>query len=258
MIARLRSGRRLPAGLERLDRPWAIVLAVALAATAAAGWLAGPLGLAAAVGVELALGGLGAVALMGPSRPGLGLARYTTLALAGVAATLAGRMIPGGVSLLFVPFLAIVLWAVVWLEMRGELIAIERTGLDLALTGILFAAAAGIGAFFDRSAWPPPVALVALLAFLLGLRSAEARGRGGVEAVGQALLHALAVGQVALAVAVVGLPGLVAPAIVALAFYAWGGAAEALGDGAGGRSVAIEFGSLALLGLLVALLMQQR
>ncbi len=258
MIARLRSSGRSSPRAGRVDRPWAIVLAVALAATAAAGWLASPLGLSVAIGLQLALGGLGAVALMGPSRPGLGLARYTTLALAGVAATLVGRMIPGGVSLLFVPFLAILLWAVLWLEMRGELLSVERTGLDLALTGTLFAAAAGIGTFFDRAAWPPPVALVALLAFLLGLRSSEARGRGGVEAVGQAMLHALAVGQVALGVAVLGLPGLVGPAIVALAFYAWGGAAEALGDGAAGRAVAIEFGSLALLGLLVALLLHQQ
>lgn len=258
MIARLRSGNRPATGVDRVDRPWALVLAVALAATAAAGWLSSPLGLSVAVGLQLALGGLGAVALMGPSRPGLGLARYTTLALAGVAATLAGRMIPGGVSLLLVPFLAILLWAVLWLEIRGEMTSIERTGLDLVLTATLFAAAAGIGTFFAKSAWPPPVALVALLGFLLGLRSAEARGRGGVEAVGQALLHALAVGQVALAVVILGLPGLVAPAIVALAFYVWGGAAEALGDGAAGRSVVIEFGSLALLGLLVALLMQQR
>jgi hypothetical protein len=256
VIARLRLGRRsAPPAL--VERPWSIALAIALAAIAAAGWLTSSLGLAVAVGLELAVGGLGAVALMGPWRPGLGLARYATLAIAGVGATLAGRMIPGGVSLLFVPFLAILLWSVLWLELHGERVAIERTALDLALTGTLFAATAGINALFGPSAWPPPVALVALLGFVLGLRSAEARGGGGVEAVGQALLHGLAVGQVAVAVSLLGLPGLVGPAIVALAFYAWGGAAEALGGGASGRSVIIEFGSLGLLGLLVALLMHQ-
>jgi hypothetical protein len=255
VIARLRLGRRA-APAAGVERPWTIVLAIALAAIAAAGWLTSPFGLAVAVGLELVVGGLGAVALMGPWRQELGLARYTTLAIGGVAATLVGRMIPGGVSLLLVPFAAILLWAVLWLELRGEQVAIERTGLDLALTGTIFAATAGINTLFGSTAWPPPVGLVALLGFVLGLRSAESRHRGGVEAVGQALLHGLAVGQVALAVSLLGLPGLVGPAVVALAFYAWGGAAEALGDGASGRSVAIEFGSLALLGLLVALLMR--
>jgi len=51
------------------------------------------------------------------------------------------------------------------------------------------------------------------------------------------------------------LPGVVGPAIIALAFYVWGGAADALQNGASSRSVIIEFGSLALLGLLVALLL---
>lgn len=234
-----------------------MALAVALAAIAAAGWLTSPFGLAVAVALELAVGGLGAVALMGAWRPSLGLARYTTVAVAAVSATLVGRLIPGGVSLLFVPVVAVLLWAVLWLELHGERMALERTALELVLTGTIFAATAGINTLFGRSAWPPPVGLVVLVAFVLGLRSAEARGRGGVEAVGQALLHGLAVGQVALAVSLLGLPGLVSPAIVALAFYAWGGAAEALGGGASGRSVLIEFGSLALLGLLVALLMHQ-
>ena len=255
MIARLRAGRRLPARMERIERPWPIVLAIALAAVAAAGWLSGPFGLAVAVAGELALGGLGAVALMGPARPGLGIARYATLAMAGVAITLLGRMLPGGVSLLLVPLVAVLLWAVLWLELRGELVPMERTGLDLVLTGTLFAAAGGIDALWGRGTWPPPIALVVLLGFVLALRSAEARGIGGVAAVGQALLQTLAVGQVALAVALLGLPGLVGPAVVALAFYAWGGAAEALGGGVGVRSVLVEFGSLALLGLLVALLM---
>jgi len=60
---------------------------------------------------------------------------------------------------------------------------------------------------------------------------------------------------VAVAVVVLRVPGLVGPALVALAFYVWGGAADALGGGATPRSVALEFGSLALLGFLVAVLM---
>ncbi len=257
MIARLRS-RRDPVRLGRLERPWPIVLAIGLAAVAAAGWLTSPFWLAVAVAGELALGGLGAVALMGPARPGLGIARYATLAMAGVAVTLAGRMLPGGVSVLLAPLAGVLLWAVLRLELRGPLTPLDRTALDLALTGIVFASAAGIGALFESHAWPPPIALVALVGLVMGLRAAEARGVGGVEAVGQALLQALAVAEVGVAVLLLGLPGLVGPAVLALTFYAWGGAAEALGRGADARSVLVEFGSLGLLGLLVALLMHQR
>ena len=255
MIARMLSGRRVPAALQRIDRPQAIALTAALAVTAAIGWLASPVVLAVAVGIELAAGGLGAVALMGPSRPGLGIGRYTTLALAGVSAALAGRLIPGGVSLLFVPLLAVMLWAVLWLELRASFDTTERTALDLALTAILFATAAGIGGLLGNQGWPPPLGLVLVVGLLLSLRSAEARGEGGVQAIGQALLHTLAIGQVAVAVVVLRIPGLVGPALVALAFYVWGGAADALGGGATPRSVAFEFGSLALLGFIVAVLM---
>jgi hypothetical protein len=255
VIARMLSGRRVPAALQRIDRPQAIALSGFLAVTAAVGWLGSPFVLSVAVAIELAAGGLGAVALMGPSRPGLGIGRYTTLALAGVSATLSGRLIPGGVSLLFVPLLAVLLWAVLWLELRASFETVERTALDLALTAILFAAAVGIGGLFGNDAWPPPLGLVLLIGLILALRSAEARGEGGVQAIGQALLHALAIGQVAVAVVVLRVPGLVGPALVALAFYVWGGAADALGSGATPRSVAFEFGSLALLGFLVAVLM---
>lgn len=257
MIARMLSGRRMPAALQGVDRPQAILLSLGLAVVAAVGWLASPFVLSIAVAVQLAAGGLGAVALLGPARPGLGIARYTTMAMAGVASTLAGRLLPGGVSLLFVPLLVVMLWAVLWLELRGSFETTERTALDLVLTGILFAAAAGIGGIFGSDAWPPPFGLVVLIGLVLALRAAEARGQGGVQAVGQSLLHALAIGQVAVAVILLHVPGLVGPAIVALTFYVWGGAADALGGGATPRSVAIEFGSLGLLGLIVAILMGQ-
>jgi hypothetical protein len=255
MILRLRSIGRAPASRLHVANPWSIPLAILLAVVAAAGWLSGPLGLAIAIAVELGVGGLGAVALIGPAKPGLGLARYTTLAIAGVAATLVGRLVPGGASLLGVPPLAVLLWGALVLEIRGEPVALERTLLDLVLTAVVFAMAAGVDAVFGNNGWPPPMLLVVLAAFLAALRSAELRGRGGVHAVGQSLLHALAIGQVALALDLLALPGLVGPAILALAFYAWGGAAEALDRGASARAVVVEFGSLAVLGLLVALLM---
>ncbi|MGZ6140768.1 MAG: hypothetical protein ACXWLA_08840, partial [Myxococcaceae bacterium] len=187
----------------------------------------------------------------------LGLARYTTLALAGVAATIGGRLIPGNVSLLFVPLVAVLLWLVLWIELRGMLEDAERWMLDLTLSGILFATAAGVAGLFPADTWPPPMGLVVLVGLVLGLRAAEGRGRFGVHGVGQALLHALAVGQAVAATALLNLPGLVGQAVVAIMFYAWGGAADALDNGSSSRSVAVEFGSLAILGLLVALLMRQ-
>lgn len=257
MIARRLTGRRMPAALQAIDRPQAIGLAVILAIAAAVGWFVGPLGLSVAVAIELAVGGLGAVALIGPARPGLGIARYATLSMAGVSATLAGRLLPGGVSLLFVPLLAVLLWVVLWIELRGALEPSERWVLDLTLTAIVFAAAVGLDGVFGTTVWPPPLALLAIMSFVLALRAAEARQTGGVHGVGQALLHVLALAQVGAAVALLGLPGLVGPAVIGLAFYAWGGAAEALENGSSARSVAIEFGTLAVLGLVVAMLMHQ-
>jgi hypothetical protein len=253
----MRTGERLSAALQRIERPQAIALAAVMAVAAAVGWEGSPFLLAVAVAFQLAAGGLGGVAIMGPARPGLGLARYTTLALAGVAATLGGRAIPANIALFCIPLVAILLWVVLWVELRGRLEEGERWMLDLTLSGILFATAAGVGAVFPADAWPPPMSLVVLAGLLLGLRAAEARGRFGVNGVGQGLLHALAVAQAIAATALLHLPGLVGQAVVAIFFYAWGGAADALDDGSSWRSVAVEFGSLAILGLIVALLMRQ-
>ena len=46
-------------------------------------------------------------------------------------------------------------------------------------------------------------------------------------------------------------------ALIALTFYTWAGAADALGQGATGRSVAAEFGSLMLIGLVVGLILSR-
>jgi len=46
-------------------------------------------------------------------------------------------------------------------------------------------------------------------------------------------------------------------ALMALAFYAWSGAADALEGGDSGRSVAIEFGPLLLLGVVIGLLLHR-
>lgn len=258
MISRMLRGGTAERALRQIEYPEAIGLSLALAVAAAVGWLGSPLWLAAAIATQLALGGFGAVWLIGPVQPGLGFARYATLAVAGVALTLFGRMLFGTAGLLLAPVAAILLWAVLRLELH-----VNRTGrpgvlLDLALVGIVFAAAAGVGSVLPRDSWPPGVLLLCLISAVPALRAAEARGRSGIEAVGQAALHLLAVAQMGAALAILQLPGVVGAAVLALGFHAWAGAAEALDRGASSRSVAIEFGSLALLGLIVALLLHAR
>jgi hypothetical protein len=258
MTARRLGRDRAARVLRDVEQPEAIGLAMALAAAATFGWLATPFGLAVAIGVQLAVGGLGAVWLIGPAQVGLGLARYATLAVASVALTLFGRLIFARAGVLLPPVAAILLYGVLWLELR-----VRREGnagllLDLALVGIVFAAAAGVAAIEPADAWPPRIVLLVLLAAVPALRAAEARGRSGAEAVGQGLLHLLAVAQVGAALALMALPGLVGAAIVALAFHAWGGAAEALEEGGSVGAVALEFGTLALIGLAVALLLYSR
>ncbi len=258
MMVRMLGSRRAGEAIRRIDRPEAIALAVVLTVLAGIGWFAAPLWLAVAVALQLAIGGLGGVAVIGPARVGLGFARYATLALGAVSLTLLGRLLPGGVSLLLLPVAAVLLWSILWLEMRAARGIGARTMLDLALVAILFAAAAGLWGLFGAATWPPALALVVVLAFVLALRAAESRGLGGVQAVGQATLHSLAVAQVGAALSLLDLSGVVMPALVALTFHAWAGAAESLSEGGSPRSVAIEFGSLAVLGLIVAFLVHQQ
>ena len=67
----------------------------------------------------------------------------------------------------------------------------------------------------------------------------------------------LVVVQVGVAVVLLNVPPPVMAALIALAFYAWAGAVDALRGDASGRAVAVEFGSLLLLGLIVGLLMHR-
>jgi hypothetical protein len=248
-------GRRTPRILQRIERPEIVVVSLILAALAAVGWVTSGVWLAVAVALQLAVGGAGAVRLIGPAKPGLGLGRYATPAVAAISITLAGRVIPPGAALLLTPVAAVLLWSVLVLEMRAAYGLAGRTMLELAEVGVLFLAATGIWHLFDSDAWPPPLVLIGLVCFVLALRSAEGRGRGGVQGVGVSLLHTLAVAQVGAALVLLDLPGVASPALIALTFYAWGGAAEAVGEGRSGRSVAVEFGALAVLGLVMALLL---
>ena len=175
-----------------------------------------------------------AVRVIGPARSDLGLARYAIPATAGIAATLFGRLIPGGLSLLLVPILAVLLWMVTYMELRAERGTGGRTIGELLLTAILFGGTAGLLALFGAQAWPTPLILVAVLCLPLALRAAEARGTMGVEGVGQAMLHVLVVGQVGAAVVLLSMPLHLMAALMAFAFYAWKAAADALRGPASG------------------------
>lgn len=257
MISRLFVNRRRLAVLRRIDRPAAVLIALLQAIVAAVGWFAEPVLLAITIATQLALGGLAAAYVIGPARSEGGLARYAMPSVAGIAATVFGRLIPGGLSLLLVPILAVLLWSVTYLELRLARGTGGRTIQNLLLTGIVFAGAWGLLGYFGGRTWPTPLLLLAVLSLPLAVRAAEARGAIGAEAFGQALLHVLVVFQVGLAVALLSIQLQLGAAIVALAFYTWAGAAEALRGEASGRAVAVEFGSLMLVGLVAGMLLHR-
>jgi hypothetical protein len=248
--------RAVTTAVRRIERPEVIVLALVLTGLAVYGWFAPPFWTAVAIAAQLAIGGMGAVWVIGPVRARYGFARYATFAVAAVTATMLGTVLVPAAQLAAVPFVALLLYGVLWFEMRLPDGRSPRLAVDLTLVGIVFAAAAGVAATFPTASWPPSVVLVIFLAAVPALRAAEMRGRYGVEAIGQAALHLLAVAQLGVGLALLHLPGVVGSAVLALGFHAWAGAAEALDSGARTRAVAFEFGSLALLGLLVALLLR--
>jgi hypothetical protein len=255
MIGRIFADPRRLAATRRADRLAAVVVAILQAVVAAAGWLTDPVWLAVTIAIQLILGGVAAVYVIGPVRHELGLARYAMPSAAGIAATLFGRLLTPGLSLLLVPLVAVILWAVIYLELRIERGTGGRTIHDLLLMAVVFSASAGLVTLFGPRAWPTPMIVVAVLVLPVAMRSAEARGVLGVEAVGQAVLHDLAVVQVGLGAVLLNLVPTVLAGLLALAFYAWAGAVDALRGGSSGRSVAIEYGALLLVGLVVGLLM---
>jgi hypothetical protein len=257
VIGRLFGDRRRLAVLRRIDRPAAVGIAIAQALVAAFGWFADPIWLAVAIAAQLVLGGLAAIYVIGPARPELGLGRYAIPSIAGISATLLGKLIPGGLSLLLVPLVAVLLWAITYLELRIEKGTGGRTIGDLLLTSIVFSSSAGLLALFGPQTWPTPLLLVTIMSAPVALRAAEARGTFGVEAVGQSLLHVLVVAEIGAAAVLLNLSLTVMAALIALAFYSWAGAVDAIRGGASGRSVAIEFGSLMLLGLIVGLVLHR-
>ncbi|HEX2193805.1 MAG TPA: hypothetical protein VHK63_02450 [Candidatus Limnocylindria bacterium] len=240
---------------SRVERPEGVILALVLAGVAVGGWYGSNFWLAVAIAGELVLGGLGAVWIIGPATARLGFARYATLAVSGVAVTIFGRLTAESLGLLLAPGAALALWLVLWLELRANRAGRSDLGLELSMIGIVFAAAAGFLSLAGPSGWASGIGLTILVSTVPALRTAEGRRRFGAEAVGQALLHLLALAQVAAAVALLAIPPVVGAALLALAFHAWAGAAEALDGEASGRAVALEFGALAVLGMVVALLL---
>ena len=210
------------------------------------------------VGAQLVVGGMGGVWLVGPIRQRYGFARYGIPALAAVAATLVGRLLTGPMQFIAMPVVAFLLLGVIWAEVELPSGRVPRLAIDLSLVGIVFAVAAGVSVALPRLSWPPALLLVLLAAALPAMRAAELRGRFGISAVGDAALHLLAVAQLGVALALLDLPGVVSPALLALGFHAWGGAAESLEAGAPRRAVVTEFGTLAAMGILVALLLNGR
>lgn len=257
MITRLFGDRRRLAVLRRIDRPAAAVLALLQAIVAAVGWFVEPVWLAVAVAAQLVLGGIGAIWVLGPARAELGLARYAMPAAAGIAVTLVGRLIPGGISLLLVPVVAVLLWTVTYLELRVERGTGGRTIGDLLLFAVLTASTWGLLELFGPRAWPTPLILVALFTVPLAMRAAEARGGLGAEAVGQGLLGVLVVAQIAAATILLAMPTYAMAVLTGFAFYVWSKATEALRGDASGRSVAMEFGALALVGIVAGLLLHR-
>ncbi len=244
--------------LRRVDRPDALLLAIGLAVLAAVGWFASPFGVALVIGSQLVIGGIGGVWLVGPVRARYGFARYGTPAVAAVAATLVGRLLSGPIQLAAIPVVATLLLGVIWAEIHLPAGRAPRLAIDLALVGIVFSVAAGLAVALPRLPWPPSLVLVLVATSLPAMRAAELRGRYGIEAIGQAALHLLAVAQLGAVLALLHLPGVLAPAILALGFHAWSGAAESLDAGAPTRSTVVEFGTLAILGILVAILLYGR
>jgi len=147
---------RLTAIRRRVEHPEAIALAVVVAALVVAGWLLPPFWTAVAIAAQLVIGGLGTVWVIGPIDVKFGFARYGTFAVAGVAFTLLGSLLSPIAQVAAAPVVALLLYAVLWLELRLPEGRSPRLAVDLSLVAIVFAAAAGAFAAAAMAAcWLP-------------------------------------------------------------------------------------------------------
>lgn len=221
------------------------------------GWFESTVLLGVALAAQLAIGGSLGIALLGPARADNGVARYLTLPLTAIGITLFGRFFRP-TELLIAILLAVVAAAVLWAALQIELAYSRgqrpKVLLDLLLATVIFCGSASIGSVIGEGMPVVILALLGLLALALSLRAAEARGASGGTALGHAFLQAFTVVQLAVALELLELPGVIGPAVMLLAFYVWGGAADLLHEGASRRRVFVEYGFMALIGLVVALL----
>jgi hypothetical protein len=248
---RLRAWRII--GSRTVRRAGPVALPLFMAALVAVGWVVDLVALALVLALELALAGLGAAALLGAAKPASGYARYAILAVSAVSITLAGRLLPPGIGPLAAPLAWVFLIWVLYIERHGPDMVGYRLSLDLTLVLTVFSATAGMTGVMPTELWLLGLILFGALVFVPCLRAAEARGALGVPAVGHALLHLLVVLQVAIAMLLLELPQPVGAALVALTFHSWSGAADALESGVPTRAVVLEYGSLAAIGVIVAL-----
>jgi hypothetical protein len=244
-------------GARAVKRAGPFVLPLILAALVVVGWVVDMVALAGVLALELALAGLGMAALLGAARASVGYARYAILAVAAVSITLAGRLLPPGIGPLAAPVAWAFLWWTLHTERMGPTAPANRLSLDLLLVFTVFCAAVGLAGVIPTELWLLQIVLLAVLVAVPCLRAAEARGAVGVPAVGHGALHLLVVLQVATALILLDLPQPVGPALVALTFHAWSGAADALESGVPSRAVALEYGSLAVIGAFVALFLSR-
>ena len=251
----MRRTQARPVRMLQIGRLDVVLLLLSVSGLMLLGWIADPFLLAIVCALQLVLAGFGAIALIGPARAERGIARYFVPPVGAVCLTLALRLAsPSGPGLLFGLVALLGLWLLFHTELayaRGQR---PKTALDLVLALVVVAASAGIPSTI-AGGWPPPLAVLALVAFVFALRAAEARGATGGNALGQAALHSVAIAAMAAALPLLELPGLMAPAVLGLGFYSWSGAADALEEGASARTVIGEFGLLAVVGLVVALLL---
>jgi hypothetical protein len=239
-------------GSRAMRRAGPVLLPLLMAALVAAGWSVDLVALAGVLALELALAGLGTAALLGAARPNSGYARYAIFAVSAVSVTLAGRLLPPGIGPLAAPLAWAFLFWVLYIERHAFAMPGYRLSLDVTLVLTVFSATAGMGSLLPPELWLLALALLGVLVAVPCLRAAEARGTLGVPAVGQAALHLLVVLQVATAMLLLELPSPVGPALVALTFHSWSGAADALESGVSTRAVILEYGSLAAIGVIVA------
>lgn len=237
------------------------VLVVVLTTLVFLGWFESTVLLGAALAAQLAIGGSLGIALLGRVRGDLGVGRYLTLPLMAVGITLFGRFLRPG-DLPFAIVLALLAAAFLWVALQVEMAYSRgrrpKVVLDIVLAFVIFFAAASIGPIIGDD--PPTVTLglVGLLALALAFRSAEARGTSGGPAIGHAFLQAFAVVQVGVALEFLQLPGdLVGPAALMLAFYAWGGAADLLHEGASSWRVFLEYGIFALVAIAIVFIVRE-